>query len=50
MNLHRWGHSACVLAGFICVFGGKDKQNAYVSDIELLDMQTIISFGSTETW
>ena len=50
LNLHRYGHSSCTLAGFICVFGGKDKHNSCVSEIEILDMQSIISFGSEQTW
>ena len=45
MNLHRYGHSSCTMAGFVCVFGGKDKNNAYVTNIEILDMQTNISYG-----
>ena len=45
MNLHRYGHSSCTMAGFVCVFGGKDKNNAYVNNIEILDMQTNISYG-----
>ena len=50
MNLHRFGHSSCTLAGFICVFGGRDKNGACVTDIEILDMQTYISYGDTITW